>query len=930
MKFISSSKKSNKKWKKSHIESGKDRTTEKKSVKKRKVIFHKSKINEASPVERVQDGPQYIDDAILEKKKGQIKKVEFSQPSILQEQESEEIINLRDSEGQSLVKETDLENHNGKIEMIDSERLSVLLSSKKKHRYQNIQDSMDGMVDINIHQQINFTEEEENLKIKEYHSPGVDSPMKPDQYTNHISNIHHSQSDIGNITEDGRSIEEDMNQFKGQNIHPEKEYVLESITCQQIQDEQNHILEDVQQNSESLTVINCTQSDEEVNSELPAEQISDMNVIINDFSIECSKPQEPQGIIHEKEKEPEPVRDIIQEIMNERVFNYKNDEHLKETEVEEAQEKRSGIEFKLNQERSEPNYYPDSNESYSDSLINDGEIDDFLNEEISHKQDNIFENTLTNMRLAFGSEQHIRENSVKTLEKIENSQKDSGSGKKTEEKSSIFEKKSFQDFSLKRFTELMNVKNMKNFQNSMQKTFREYNKVNILSVSDQKLNNRKISTPKKSSCISPRKFSMKDLELDRIGYEKMKENSEKKSRFIQNIMGSSSSQNKHSHTSIIYNSNLSLDHCRKEINMQDISEGTSSARNVNYIIASPKKSYKLLSEKLNKEDGVREPTNLKTYYSPEPSKSFQSMKSSSKKKVEEPIQWFEQESVDETPYEDDNIETVKLDSSRLRSQKRGLSMDEEDTIKEETPKGTNTQRRIFETEENCYTGEKYILGDCFTDEKIYEMKLRNAVTSSKKINPIQILRDLKSPGSSYISSAKKALADGLEFDENDKIHFEISEQKEKHLKEFNNKENMRDNGNILVEKFDDDSKEDNLKNFINANKFQLMEQDYNELESPEKSHHKHSKSRSRTKEKRRNFSDGESENFEMIPIEGFEEGEDNTWMMIDFNNNSPEPKRKEEIKEVEETSKSIEWIIANNIDKKKRDEINNIIGEDSK
>lgn len=203
-------------------------------------------------------------------------------------------------------------------------------------------------------------------------------------------------------------------------------------------------------------------------------------------------------------------------------------------------------------------------------------------------------------------------------------------------------------------------------------------------------------------------------------------------------------------------------------------------------------------------------------------------------------------------------------------------MDEEDTIKEETPKGTNTQRRIFETEENCYTGEKYILGDCFTDEKIYEMKLRNAVTSSKKINPIQILRDLKSPGSSYISSAKKALADGLEFDENDKIHFEISEQKEKHLKEFNNKENMRDNGNILVEKFDDDSKEDNLKNFINANKFQLMEQDYNELESPEKSHHKHSKSRSRTKEKRRNFSDGESENFEMIPIEGFEEGEDNT------------------------------------------------------
>lgn len=63
---------------------------------------------------------------------------------------------------------------------------------------------------------------------------------------------------------------------------------------------------------------------------------------------------------------------------------------------------------------------------------------------------------------------------------------------------------------------------------------------------------------------------MKDLELDRIGYEKMKENSEKKNKFIKQIIGSSSSQNK-SH-SVTYNSSLSIDKCRKEINMDEFSD----------------------------------------------------------------------------------------------------------------------------------------------------------------------------------------------------------------------------------------------------------------------------------------------------------------------------------------------------------------------
>lgn len=49
-------------------------------------------------------------------------------------------------------------------------------------------------------------------------------------------------------------------------------------------------------------------------------------------------------------------------------------------------------------------------------------------------------------------------------------------------------------------------------------------------------------------------------------------------------------------------------------------------------------------------------------------------------------------------------------------------------------------------------------------------------------------------------------------------------------------------------------------------------------------------------------------------------------MMIDFNR-SPDPKPRSP-DELEETSKSLEWILSKNIDKKKRDEICRIIGEE--
>jgi hypothetical protein len=253
------------------------------------------------------------------------------------------------------------------------------------------------------------------------------------------------------------------------------------------------------------------------------------------------------------------------------------------------------------------------------------------------------------MRLAFGSEQHIRENSVKTLEKMEHSQRESNSCEKTEEKSSIFEKKSFQDFSLKKFTELMQVKNMKNFENSMQKTFREYNRDKILTGSEKKPSGRMSSTPKKSSSyISPKKFSMRDLELDRIGYEKMKEHSEKKSQFVKNIIGSSSSQNRRNSTSILYQTNLSFDKCKREINMHEISEDTHvSVKNIEYKILSPKKQQRTQNIESLSLIELHQPK----FESPEQSKSNESNPSSCKQILNyESKEYIDQTSL-ETPYE---------------------------------------------------------------------------------------------------------------------------------------------------------------------------------------------------------------------------------------------------------------------------------------
>lgn len=721
MKFISSAKKSSKTRKKSQTEMPKE--TDRKSGKKRKVVFHISKQKEATPLETQHATDEEL---IPEDKIGQIKKVEFVEPK--DEDTENEIINLNvngtpEHYGQSSVSKAKFE----KIEMINSEKLSELLSSKKKHRYKPVQDSMDGYMDENIGQQINFTDEEEHLRQEEYNSqdPSKVSFMH-DSLEHNIDNLVEDRGD--SVGEDSRDDDEVENEITPSDSHaslpplheetdspvesyedPEKfkqsiskELVIKSMTYQQELEEQNDIIEDSVE--ENQTVINCTQSDlgdedshsgdEEShnriglqfrNSTLNLQSESDLtscrNVVVDDYSTELAH-------LHMATHSSEDVAQISisknDNLITNEEYEYSYQEEDSEMSQEDSEEDSeneeeitSRLDYQFDQKHPKPSC-TESEDECSEDLIKEISEEDLYNEDSNQHSKNYFEKTLTNMRIAFGSEQRVRENSVKTLEKMEYSVEGSNSGKKTEEKSSIFEKKSFQDFSLKKFTELMQVKNMKNFQNSMQKTFREYNKTKILSASDKKnQNNRTSSTPKKSKCISPRKFSMKDLELDRIGYEKMKENSEKKNKFINQIIGSSSSQNRRNNSSILYKTNLSIDKCRKEINMNDFSEeAANSVTHLGYKGLSPCKNNFSYEKERPQSKELLGPINQPQFDSPEPSKSIGSNPSSRKKISKPEREEVEILSLNETPYEDENIETVKLDSSRLRSQKRGLPMEE--------------------------------------------------------------------------------------------------------------------------------------------------------------------------------------------------------------------------------------------------------------
>lgn len=157
--------------------------------------------------------------------------------------------------------------------------------------------------------------------------------------------------------------------------------------------------------------------------------------------------------------------------------------------------------------------------------------------------------TLKQMRMVFGSEQKIREQSEAAIQQLThqtNNSYDSHdcdhdefqtpglSQSVTEHRqgtsnTNMFAKNSFQEFSMKKFQELMFENHINDIADSVERSVREntgeYHP--IRSVKDV-LHGDKSMTPKRGSFVSPRKVSRKELELDRIAGTKMKYMSEKK------------------------------------------------------------------------------------------------------------------------------------------------------------------------------------------------------------------------------------------------------------------------------------------------------------------------------------------------------------------------------------------------------------------
>jgi hypothetical protein len=151
--------------------------------------------------------------------------------------------------------------------------------------------------------------------------------------------------------------------------------------------------------------------------------------------------------------------------------------------------------------------------------------------------------TLKQMRMLFGSEQKIREQSEAAImgEEVEESCRDEfrtpGLSQSIVEgqieggKGWMFDKKSFQEFSMKKFKEMMFENNFSEFMSSVERTVRENTKDNLTSrtiVEGSPKREKSITSKRNTNFVSPRKWSRKELELDRIVGSKMKFMSEKK------------------------------------------------------------------------------------------------------------------------------------------------------------------------------------------------------------------------------------------------------------------------------------------------------------------------------------------------------------------------------------------------------------------
>lgn len=180
---------------------------------------------------------------------------------------------------------------------------------------------------------------------------------------------------------------------------------------------------------------------------------------------------------------------------------------------------------------------------------NDSFVTQEENDQATQEENGV--DTLQHMRLLFGSEQKIREQSEAAIKNLNNDTHRSVEQDSIEEEekfktpglsqsvheekhgttsSNVFDKHSFQDFSMKKFQEIMFDNNISDFVSSVERTVRQNTARNKpCRVNYEEHIPQKSFTPKKESkFMSPRKFSRKEIELDSMVGFKMKHMSEKK------------------------------------------------------------------------------------------------------------------------------------------------------------------------------------------------------------------------------------------------------------------------------------------------------------------------------------------------------------------------------------------------------------------
>lgn len=173
--------------------------------------------------------------------------------------------------------------------------------------------------------------------------------------------------------------------------------------------------------------------------------------------------------------------------------------------------------------------------SFADQL-NNLEADHFTDEKPSFQEEEEDEDhcaNLSQMRMAFPDERRIREQSEQAIDffhELDDEEEPEVVQKDPKEQS--FNRKSFQDFSLKKFTELMDEKKMNDFMDSVQRTFRENEKPPMLKE-DSPI--RTARSKKEHAYSSPAKSARKEMELDSLAGSNMKILSEQKRRADENM-----------------------------------------------------------------------------------------------------------------------------------------------------------------------------------------------------------------------------------------------------------------------------------------------------------------------------------------------------------------------------------------------------------